>query len=383
MLKKSILFFVYLIVSLHLTFDSQAVSRMEEIKVQDNLGNELIYMLNLIGNPNRKSEEFKSEHITHLLDFVTQQKNGSALYHAGKKLGAPSAYYEFDIHRNLDHILRYAFNPGIPYCVIAPSSVRICRSIEVEGRKQPLPALDKLLPGMDKPVILTGVEHVVNTPDPLTGAYYSYEVDRKFILFKHQGRNVLVTISKQRGKSDSGKKGLILGSDDNWDYVYTGQDGITKPGLGWVRTYMYDSYGIIVYYEIDSEKPLVKCGIFKWIRAGWANLNMVQTKHIYSGMRRFAKAFKSVIENPQLPPPSELAGIFSSIEQLPIEILKKKTENHLKILAKRYSHDEEFPNKWQEQIIKDENYLNQLNSEEMQSMLFIEAIKQVLGKAKP
>ena len=66
-----------------------------------------------------------------------------------------------------------------------------------------------------------------------------------------------------------------------------------------------------------------------------------------------------------------------------LAILKKKTENHLKILAKRYSHDEEFPNKWREQIIEDENYLNQLKSEEMQSMLFIEAIKQLLGKAKP
>jgi hypothetical protein len=381
-MKKNILLIICLIVPQVLPLDSHAVSKMKEITVKNLLGDELSYLLNLVNNSNEKSGGFKPEHITKLLDFVTSQKDGSALYHAGKKSRAPSAYYEFDIDKNLEHIVRYAFNPEIPYCVIAPSSVRMCRLIEVEGRKQPLPALEKLLPDLDTPVILNGVEHVVNTPDIFSGAYYSYDLDRKMILFKYHGHNVFASISKQKGKSDIGKKGLILGSDDNWDYIYTGEEGITKPGLGWVRTYMYDSFGIVLYYEIDSKKPLVKCGVFRWVRAGWANVNMVKKKHVYNGLRRFAKSFKTVIEYPQLPPPSELARIFSSIEQLPLEALRKRTENHLKILTERYGDDEKFTDKWREYIIEDENFLNQLKKDEMQSMLFIEAIKQLLGKDK-
>jgi hypothetical protein len=218
----------------------------------------------------------------------------------------------------------------------------------------------------------------VNTPDLDSGAYYAYDQDRALILFKYHGKNVMVSISKQRGKSEVGKKGLVLGTDEDWDYIYTGEAGLTKSGLGWVRSYLYDSISVAVYYEMEPRKPMVRLGIFRWIRAGWANLNMVNRKHIFTGMQRFAKTFKKIIEHPQLPEDYELANIYSQIERIPVEELRQNIKNYLETLKKRYKDAKEFPEKWRKFIFEDNDYLNRLTKEEMKSILFVERLKEVL-----
>jgi hypothetical protein len=60
---------------------------------------------------------------------------------------------------------------------------------------------------------------------------------------------------------------------------------------------MYDSASITVYYETDAPTPQVHCGVFKWIRAGWANMNFVRPHHIRNGVQRFSKTFFYTIDN--------------------------------------------------------------------------------------
>ena len=69
---------------------------------------------------------------------------------------------------------------------------------------------------------------------------------------KHEGRFVLLAISKQASISEVGKKGVILGQDENWTYLYSGQNGINRPGLGWVSSYMYDSYSVWVNAQLEK-----------------------------------------------------------------------------------------------------------------------------------
>ena len=125
------------------------------------------------------------------------------------------------------------------------------------------------------PVVVRGVETVEITPDINTGTYYKYDLDRTMILFKHQGRNVFVSLSRQKGQSEVGKKGVVVGDDEDWNYLYSGEKGINKTGLGWVDSYMYGSSSIILFYEPDPDNPMVKCAVFKWLRAGWKKINMV------------------------------------------------------------------------------------------------------------
>jgi hypothetical protein len=141
---------------------------------------------------------------------------------------------------------------------------------------------------------------------------------------------------------------------------------------------MYNSIGVTVYYEMEPRKPMVRLGIFRWIRAGWANLNMVNHKHIFSGMQRFSRAFKKIIEYPQLPDDDELAKIYSQIERIPVEELRQNIKNYFKALKKRDKDTKELPEKWRKFIFENNDYLNRLTKEEMKSILFVKRLKEVL-----
>jgi hypothetical protein len=377
MWKKLFLSLTCNILLLTMPTGSLLAGKVKEIPLPDDVVRELAYVLKFI-EPENKQLDFKPGRITNLLDFVAEPKAISELHHTDKLFGIPSAYYSMTINRSLAHILRYAYNPEIPYCTIAPSTVRICQLKETDQGQQSWPRLWKLLSDLDKPITVKGVEYVVNTPDLYSGAYYAYDQDRALILFKYHGKKAMVSISKQRSKSEVGKKGLVLGTEQDWDYIYTGETGLTKSGLGWVRSYMYNSIGVTVYYEMEPRKPMVRLGIFRWIRAGWANLNMVNRKHIFSGMQRFSRAFKKIIEYPQLPEDDELAKIYSQIERIPVEELRQNIKNYLETLKKRYKDAKEFPEKWRKFIFEDNDYLNRLTKEEMKSILFVERLKEVL-----
>jgi hypothetical protein len=243
-----------------------------------------------------------------------------------------------------------------------------------------LPDIGKLLPRLKQPVVIKGAEYVENTPDLFTGVYHGYHVNRTLCLFKYKNRNILISLSKQTGTSDVGKKGFVLGSDENWDYFYSGQKGLTKAGLGWVRSYMYDSASIIVYYEIDGDTPRVRCGVFKWLSAGWAGINMVRKKHIHRGLERFGKTFKAIMEYPSLPKATELVNNFSRIEQLSLEGLRDRIKTYFRILESRYADDVVLLKKYFSDSFDDDRYLSQMTSEEMQSILTLEYMKSILGK---
>jgi hypothetical protein len=351
----------------------------KEIPVPDTVNPGLNYLLSLAEPSHSRSLDM--DLAAKAIEFVISSKEKNAHYTPANLTNITSAYLEFDIHQSLKHILELGFNPDIPPFFLSPSSIRLAYWTEVEGKKNQFPPrLSTKLDELDHPFMVAGVEHEEITPDVNTGAYYGYDLNRTLVLLKYQGRPVLISISRQKKISDIGKQGAVLGKDDNWDYFYSGKNGLTKPGLGWVNSYMYDSCAISIYVEQSGSRPMVHCGIYKWLRAGWADMNMVQSKHIYGGLLRYTNSVKEILECTSLPEPSKIAEMFSTIRTYSTEELRGKIRNYIGMLSQKYGNDNSNGGKLISETIKESDYLNRLNSDQMQSVLIVEYIKYLLGK---
>ncbi|PIE69460.1 MAG: hypothetical protein CSA21_02180 [Deltaproteobacteria bacterium] len=241
-----------------------------------------------------------------------------------------AAYYPFSVAISLDRFLRYAYNPDLPSYLVAPNSLRYGRWVKVDGEDKPLPRLWEYLGHLKKPVLVHGVEHEEITPDVFSGGYYSYESDRALILTGCKGRPVFISVARQQKQSDVGKKGAVVGRDADWQYLYSGIEGLTKGGLGWVSSYMYEAMSVTVFCEAATPHGLVlKAGIFKWIRAGWAGINMVRTHHIEEGCKRFATAMKEILETPDLPTATRMAEHLDWCEALSVNALQTLVKPYL------------------------------------------------------
>jgi len=317
--------------------------------------------------------------VNQVIQFVNQDKNLKNTFSMGERKGAASNYSEFTLSRTLKEVLDLVYNPAIPPHITTPASIRRSKWIQIDGRTQALPKLSDYLAKLDPPVIVNGVEYVENTPDTFSGAYYAYELDRALILTRQKGHNILISISRQRNKSEVGKKGVVLGSDDNWDYLYTGEKGCTKAGLGWVDSYMYNSASITVYYEVTDPTPQVRCGVFKWIRAGWAGINLVQPHHIRDGVDRFARNFKSIIESPVLADTVRLSKAFEQIDRLSNDELRQKVRRYYLHLKEIYHEKSRLALRWFEQLPGKDGYLAKMTPEEMKAILDTAYLKHLLG----
>ncbi|MBU1002196.1 MAG: hypothetical protein KKE73_06705 [Proteobacteria bacterium] len=277
----------------------------------------------------------------------------------------------------LARILEYAYNPEVPAYLVLPSVVRLSQwypGSDILSLETPL---FKQLPAPAQPLILRGREYEEITPDVSSGGYYSYDLDRMLALFQHEGRNVLVSVARQDGESGVGKKGVVL-DDNKWNYFYSGQDGLTQGAIGWMDTYMYASWSVSVF--VEKPDGTTTNMVFKWLRAGWAGMNVVQGSHILEGCKRFARAFRSVIESDLLPAAAELSAKTRELLAL--------SENELDLRIKRYAR--QIESLWKDhpvlsrrtfaKILAGGGYAKALNREQRVSALLLEYLKaQLLG----
>ncbi len=317
--------------------------------------------------------------INDLAAFVLASKKEDRFYYTDGPFEMTSAYHEFTFDKDLAQILKLAYNPKLPSFFTNPSSIRLSYWTRFEDGRKEMPKLWEFLDGGELPIIARGHEIVENTPDLNTGGYYRYGLDRTLILTKHQGNNVLISLSKQTEASDIGKKGLVLGSDDDWNYLYSGKKGLNKSGLGWVKSYMYDSVSAVVYYEVPGETPQVKCGAFKWLNAGWRKINMVKEHHIHKGLLRYAQAFKAVVENPNLPEVSVMADTFDRIETMEIGKLQQVYLAYLESFREDNVDNKALSNGWIADILSDGQVEN-MDPRELRAAIMLDYIKSLLGK---
>jgi hypothetical protein len=371
---------VYTLLIVSLPGAALSENKPDQIKISETLHRGLNHLLSLVGQENHDKNSFDVKEITSLLDFVASDKPEKTLYYVDNSFGATSAYHEFVIEKDLQHILRFSFNPDIPSYVTTPSSVRLSRWTGIGREGFEFPSLLNSLYNLEETVMVKGIETIENTPDLFTGGYYKYDLDRTILLFEHEGKKILISLSKQKDVSGVGKKGAVLGSDGDWSYLYSGEKGLNKSGLGWVSSYMYDSYSVIVYMEEKSSPPLVKCGTFKWLRAGWSNINMVKKEHIYRGLNRFAETYKSIIENLSQPDADKIARAYARITGLDDATLRNANQSYLQSLKERYAQDKSLSVKWIDRLFEDDAFVSNMSRSELQAVLVLEYLKRSLGK---
>ena len=194
---------------------------------------------------------------------------------------APGAYAGFRIGMSLQRLLRYLYNPKIPEEVLKPfslrSSVWLGRKAG-EGQRRlwqdPWPPREA--------VFIRGEQRDRTTPDPSTGGCYEMVLRRAVILLPAEG--AVLSVSVQQGESEVGTRGYFLGLHGDGRYVYSGEKGLTRTGLGWVSSRIQTNISIGVYLE-DSPGQ-VASGVFQWMRAGWSGLSVVTSGHVASSLAR-------------------------------------------------------------------------------------------------
>lgn len=354
--------------------------RAAERPLPDAIHPGLSYLLQLADNPAASTIEPRK--LAPLIDFVLQDKPADdAYFSTADRLLDPLVYHEFELRQSLATILQYAFHPVIPSHVLALSSIRCSYWKEVDGRPQPFPEnIAERLKALDAPLVIHGIEHEEIAPDLFSGAYYSYDLSRTLVMCRVGGRSVWISLARQRDLSDVGRKGFVLGPDDDWNYIYSGEKGINKMGLGWVESYMYDAFSAIVYIQSDNATPRVRCGLFKWLRAGWNDMNFVRRSHIRSGLERYAETYRQILEDPRLPPPSRIAAVADEIRGMSRSQLQARGRRHLQSLENRFGSDRQFPDKWYTQNVENGSYLEQLTRPQLEAIVFLDYMKEALGR---
>lgn len=277
----------------------------------------------------------------------------------------------------LSRILDYAYNPDVPAYLVLPSVVRLAGwypGSDILSLETPL---SEQLPAPQSPLVLHGREFEEITPDTFSGGYYRYDMQRLLALFQHEGRNVLVSVAVQDGPSEVGKKGVVL-DDNKWQYFYSGLDGLTKGGIGWMDTYLYEAVSVSVF--VENPDGTTTNTIYKWLRAGWAGMNVVRGKHIIEGCRRFARSFRSVLESDMLPDAKALAHKAQELWSLSEQELDRRIKAYAQRLESLFKDHPDMDSSSFAKIIKNGGYAKVIASrEERVSTLLLEYLKSQLG----
>lgn len=313
------------------------------------------------------------------LTFLESAKPQDTLYRADDSFGAPAAFHQFEVRVDLQRIIDYTLDADIPSIFFWPSSLRTASWTRVEGGEEQLRRLKTASGDLDAPIALQGEEHLSITPDQHTGAYYSYDVDKTIILAPLGSGRLMISIYRQQRPSVVGKKGWVLGTDDDWSYLYTQDKGLNVKGLKWARTYMYDSFGITLYWEKTAGDPAVNCAVVSWVDAGWAGFNMVKPHHIKDGLTRVAHAFCGVLENPRLPDPASLAATFARSRDLPKPTLEAYARNYFSALQRRIAASDTLRKKIG-QALDPNALLKQMNYDELYAALALDYLKKLLDR---
>jgi hypothetical protein len=359
-----------LIALLTLGIITSAYGQAEQM-VPDHIYPDLEYALSLSQSP----VDLDPEALSGLINFVSSRPAESSMS-LKEREGAAGAFYAFSIQADLAHVLDYAYNPDIPLYVTMPSSLRNHEWLTPQITDA-LRNLPRRVQSADDIRLLRGRDREVITPDTHTGGYYKYDQDRSVTILPGPTGPVLISVSSQNELSEVGKKGCVVGDDKDWNYLYSGEEGLNTTGLGWVDSYMYHAQSVLIYVA-DSPSNVIHVGSFKWLNAGWAKMNMVNSSHILSGIKRFARDFKSVLEAPGLPKALVIEDKYRRLKQSDEQGLRRMVSTYLQALSS--SGDSEVHSNPFKSLLSSGEYLEQMTREELVRILLLEYVKRSIGK---
>ena len=327
---------------------------------------------------NPKGASIDAKNVAELLDFVVSANGTNAQLDPGRRDNATGAYFFFNVNAPLAKVIKYAYNPNIPSHLTLPTSVRLGGWRVNPGG--PIDSLWERVGNVREPLVMRGEEYEEITPDLTTGGYYRYETNRLMVLLNHQGKDFFISVTDQQKPSSVGRKGAIIGPDTDWNYFYSGQRGLSKSGLGWASSYMYSAFSVVILFEPDTAKGQTRYVTFKWLRAGWGGINMVQRENILEGCQRFAQGFRTVMESPQLPEAQSLIDTYAKIKSMSDQELSARLQPVEKALMALCRTDAALKRRDFQDLIESGEYLTAMSREERESLLMSESFKLAIGK---
>lgn len=319
------------------------------------------------------------ELISKVAGFVLDASE-TATYTPEDRHGTKGSFIVYTIRRSLPDIIRYAYNGRIPGGAINPSSIDYSYWKRLPADGKVLPDVWKALDNLSAPLVARGVVRESISPDMHTGAYYEYDLQRAFLLYRQGTRRVVVSLSNQIGDSDIGRKGYIVGNDQDWDYLYTPDQGLDKKGLGWVKSKIYTFSSICFYIEDEADPGAVQIGVFQWLGAGWVGINLVDSHHIHNGLERYAEQFKGMLESDNMPAPETLERMYAALSATQEDVLRAKAVEITRHIKRKAEQDEELKGKGAIREMNPMEYVAQMDKERLISMLVREYVKYRLGK---
>ncbi len=310
-----------------------------------------------------------------MLDFVLDGPEDPKDISPARRFGGHGICLRKDVKTDLDTILRYFYNPEIPNFLLCPAVLRLSGWHEGSEFLTRKTRLWDDLKTLDKPVLVRGREFEVTTPDSFAEAYYRYDLNRLIVLLKYKGKNVAISISEQADKSDVGRKGAIL-DDKQWEYFYSGIEGLNKGLIGWMDTFTYKSASVQVFLERDEAASTVF--LFKWLNAGWMGSNVVKRSHIYDGSLRYARSFAAVLESARLTPEEVAAGL-KDVRGMNNAQVDAKIEEYVRNFEIRFRDNPKLKKKDYAKIIADGGYAKILDSDARRSVLALQKLKALIG----
>jgi len=343
----------------------------EKQKVPDRVYPDLEYVLSL----GQSAADLDPKQLSDLIGFVSSTAAESGM-ELNERQGASGAFYGFSVQGDLAAVLDYVYNPDIPLYVTMPSSLRQHEWLTSEVTEE-LSKLPRRVESASDIRLLRGRDRESITPDTNTGGYYRYEQERVVTILPGPSGPVLISVSSQNDSSEVGRKGCIVGDDKDWNYLYSNETGLNKTGMGWLDTYMYNAHSVLIYV-VDSLAGEIHVGSFKWLNAGWASMNMVESSHILHGIKRFASDFKAVMEAPGLPSALVIADKYKELHKKNEESLQQMVSPYLKALNN--SETSGLDSSLFEGLLSSGEYLQQMSHDELVKVLLLEYVKGSIGK---
>ena len=140
---------------------------------------------------------------------------------------------------------------------------------------------------------------------------------------------------------------------------------------------MYNAHSVLIYV-VDSLADEIHVGSFKWLNAGWASMNMVESSHILNGIKRFASDFKAVMEAPGLPSALVIADKYKELKKKNEESLQQMVSPYLKALNN--SETSGLDSSLFKDLLSSGEYLQQMSHDELVKVLLLEYVKGSIGK---
>jgi len=148
----------------------------------------------------------------------------------------------------------------------------------------------------------------------------------------------------------------------------------------WAETYMYDSASVTLMFPDGEGAGLA---FFKWVKAGWSHMNMVQGRHIRSGGERFLASMRQVLDSPNVPAPEAISARSAALAAMDDATLRAAFEPQAAALERAAQSAGLLSQADFRSVLQDGAYARHLGREELISELMKLYMKEHLGMSTP